>query len=76
MLPRVKDVTPLPDYKLELTFTNGEVKVYDCQPLLHFGVFTELADQDYFRQVRVSLGTVMWPNEQDICPDTLYIDSR
>ena len=76
MLPRVKNVKPLPEYRLELTFTNGEVRVYDCQPILGFGVFSELTDPNYFSQARVSLGTVMWPNEQDICPDTLYIDSR
>jgi hypothetical protein len=21
-------------------------------------------------------GTVTWPNEQDICPDTVYLDSQ
>ncbi|WKZ18253.1 MAG: DUF2442 domain-containing protein [Candidatus Jettenia sp. CY-1] len=39
------------------------------------GVFTELKDKIYFQQVRAVHGTVVWPHEQDICPDTLYIDS-
>ena len=58
-----------------MSFTNGEVRSYDCTPLLDFGVFRELGDLNYFRRVRVEGGTVVWPNEQDICPDTLYLDS-
>ncbi len=76
MLPRVKDVEAKPGHRLELTFTSGETGVYDCRPLLTFGVFRELGDESYFRQVRIVNGTVAWPNEQDICPDTLYLDSR
>jgi hypothetical protein len=74
--PRVKSVAVSAEYLLELTFSNGEQGVYDCSPLLDFGVFKELRDPSYFRQVRAVEGTVVWPHEQDICPDTLYIDSR
>jgi serine protein kinase len=52
-----------------------EKKIYDCSPLLDFGIFQELKNQHYFNQVKVLDGTVTWPNEQDICPDTLYLDS-
>lgn len=76
MNPRVKTVRPLEPYRLEICFTNGETGIYDCGPLLEFGVFAELRDPEYFRQVRESLGTVVWPHEQDICPDTLYLDSQ
>lgn len=76
MLPRVKSVEPRPGYELEIIFTNDEVGVYDCRPLLDFGVFRELVDETYFRQASVVNGTVAWPHEQDICPDTLYLDSR
>ncbi|HEY3319797.1 MAG TPA: DUF2442 domain-containing protein [Planctomycetota bacterium] len=72
MNPRVKSVTPRDDYTLELTFSDGQTGVYDCKTLLNFGVFTQLRDLSYFRQARVADGTVVWPNEQDICPDTLY----
>lgn len=75
MNPRVKSVTPSRDYKLAIEFTNGENGVYDCAPLLDFGVFKELKDEHYFRQAKVMGGTVVWPHEQDICPDTLYLDS-
>ncbi len=64
------------NYKLELIFSNGEVGIYDCTPLLDFGVFKELRDVGYFAQARVEGGTVAWPHEQDICPDTLYEDSK
>lgn len=76
MLPRVKSVTPKAGYQLELAFTSGEIGLYDCKPLLNFGVFGELKDEAYFRTVHVVNGTVAWPHEQDICPDTLYLDSR
>jgi hypothetical protein len=76
MNPRVTDVKPLAGHRLQVTFSNGEVGVYDCHPLLDFGVFRELRDETYFRQVRAAGGTVVWPHEQDICPDTLYVDAK
>ena len=76
MNPRVKAVQATDDYKLELLFTNGEQGVYDCADLLDFGVFKELQDKAYFRRVSLLHGTVAWPHEQDICPDTLYLASE
>jgi hypothetical protein len=76
MNPRVRAVSPQPNQRLRLTFTNGEVRIYDCSGLLDFGVFAELRDEGYFRRASVSYGTVSWPHEQDICPDTLYEDSQ
>jgi len=76
MNPRVKSVRPKSGFKLEIVFTNGELGIFDCTPLLDHGVFRELADVSYFEQVRALGGTVVWPHEQDICPDTLYMDSK
>ncbi len=76
MNPRVSIVTPTEDYKLHLVFSNGEEGIYDCHDLLNFGVFEELRDRNYFKKVMVLHGTVAWPHEQDICPDTLYLDSQ
>jgi hypothetical protein len=76
MNPRVVAVKPAAEYQLEITFANGETGVYDCKPLLGFGVFQELQDESYFRQVRVEAGSVAWPHDQDICPDTVYLDSQ
>ncbi len=75
MNPRVRAVVAKDDYKLELTFANGEVGLFDCAYLVDFGVFREFKDLRYFKQARVEHGTVVWPHEQDICPDTLYEDS-
>lgn len=75
MNPRVRSVIQREEHNLEITFTNGEVGVYNCTHLLDFGVFKELKDSAYFRQVQPQGGTVAWPHEQDICPDTLYEDS-
>jgi len=76
MNPRVIKVTPTEDHKLKLVFSNGESGIYDCSHLLKHGVFRELEDPGYFKQVRPWEGTVVWPNKQDICPDTLYLDCQ
>ena len=75
MNPRVIEVSAINDYRLSLIFTNGKQGVYDCSKLLQFGVFKELKNKNYFKQAKAVDGTVVWPHEQDICPDTLYLDS-
>jgi hypothetical protein len=76
MLPEVTHVRAGTDYRLEIGFSDGKEGVYDCCPLLDFGVLRGLRDPAYFQQVRVANGTVAWPHEQNICPDTLYLDSE
>ena len=75
MNPRVNKVSTTDNYQLNLVFTNGERGTYDCSSLLDFGVFKELKNKNYFTQAKVIDGTVAWPHEQYICPDTLYLDS-
>lgn len=75
MIPTVKDVTPLPDYTLQLTFDNGEKRQFDLKPYLNFGLFKELRDPDKFKMVRISFDTIEWENEADIDPEILYSES-
>ncbi len=76
MNPRVKKVTPSDDFTIEITFDNGEVKVFDMKPYLEIGVFKELKNISEFKTVKVSLGSIQWRNGQDLCPDTLYLESK
>ena len=32
-------------------------------------------DNRYFERAKTVDGTIVWPHGQDICPDTLYLDS-
>src|SRR3972149_3130351 len=75
MNPRVKAVVPNPDYTVTLVFTNDEVKAFDVKPYLHIGIFRELQDLTLFNSVKPFLGSIQWKNGQDLCPDTLYLDS-
>lgn len=73
MNPKVLDVRPTDDYQLIVTFVNGERKKMDVSPYLERGVFRELKKIHYFKRVCVSSGSVVWPNEQDLSYDTLYL---
>jgi len=75
MNPRVVQVTPVENYHLNLTFSNGEVRRFDMNPYLETGNFRELADPAMFNSVRPFLGSVQWQNGLDLCPDTLYLES-
>lgn len=75
MNPRISEVTAIEGYRLRILFDNGEQGLYDCSGLLNFGVFQEFRDKRYFERAKAVDGTVVWPHGQDICPDTLYLDS-
>jgi hypothetical protein len=74
--PRPTTVRPLPNHELEIKFSNGESRVFNMKPYLEFGVFRELKNVSYFNQAQVQHDTVTWPNEQDVCPDTLYEEGK
>ena len=73
MNPLVVLVEPENDYKLVITFDNGEKRVFDVTPFLDKGIFIELKDINYFQKVTVAFGAVEWPHEQDFSNDTLYL---
>jgi hypothetical protein len=73
--PRVKAVEPANDYTLRLLFTNGESRVFNAKPLLDMNVYKPLADLSLFKTVKVAYGSILWSDDIDYCPDTLYSES-
>lgn len=76
MNPRAKKAKAIDGFKIEVEFSNGEIKIFDMAPLLSYPVYQPLKAREYFEKVFVSQGIVQWPNEVDISPDTLYLDSQ
>ena len=75
MLKDVIEVEHASAMSLILTFEGGERREIDLANVLSFtGVFEPLKDPACFRSVRVEpdIGTVVWPNGADLCPDVLY----
>ena len=72
----VKEVKPLSDYQLELTFENDEKRIFDMKPYLDKGIYKELKDENKFKTVRVSFDSIEWCNQADIDPEFLYEKSR
>ena len=79
MIPRVRGVRYIKDYRLELAFSDGTVAEMDFRHRVvgRAGVVGALEDLDFFRQVAVDRegGTVVWPNGVDFCPDVLYAEA-
>jgi len=76
MNPRVKDVIPNKNFTLTVTFTNGEIGIFDMKAYLDTGIFKELKDWNLFSTAKPFMGTVQWVHEQDLCPDTVYLESK
>jgi hypothetical protein len=75
MLLDIVAVKPRSDFQLELTFENGELRRFDMRPLLAIKPWNRIAKLNLFERARVDYGTVVWPGEIDIAPETLYDDS-
>ena len=71
----VSDVKAVSDYTLSLTFNTGEHRLFDMQPYLKYPVFQRLENTAFFSLARVMYGTVTWPGDIDIAPETLYAQS-
>lgn len=75
MLKIIK-VTANYDYTLSVELSDGRSGNFDVKPYLEKGVFTELKDKNYFRQVKPFFCGITWPNEQDFSADTIAYELK
>ena len=71
---KIISAIPQGDYRVFVTFKNGIKGIFDMSQYLDLGVFQKLKDPVFFKAVRVEYGTLVWPEEIDIAPDTVEAD--
>jgi hypothetical protein len=64
-------VEPLENYLLKVTLSDGRKGLFDMKPYLNSDFFQELKIPAYFRGAFIENGSVAWPHEQDIAPETI-----
>jgi hypothetical protein len=77
--PLLTKAKPVGGCTVRVHFDDGTSGEVDLSYLLDYGgVFEPLRDRDYFRQLRADpeAGTIVWPNEADIAPETLYAHAQ
>lgn len=77
--PLLLEATPTDDYEVHVRFDDGLSARVDLSYLLEYGgVFEPLRDREYFLRLRADRDarTIVWPNEADIAPETLYLRAQ
>lgn len=75
MFHKIKAVSPLPEYKLSVQFSEGCTKIYNVAPLFEsIPVFGELKKADFFFDAQVDVGGygVIWNDYIDLSCDELW----
>jgi hypothetical protein len=60
------------DHTLLIMFENGEKRRFDMNPYLDKKPFSKLKNSPLFMKATVECGTVAWPGNIDIAPETLW----
>ena len=68
------DAEYIEDFKIKCTFKDGKQGIVDMsQYYKKGGVFSRLADQEYFKTFYIDKGVLSWDEGKiDIAPETLY----
>lgn len=73
--PNIKEAKMMEDYKILITFANGESKVFNLKPYFNYKVFKPLIDIEEFKNFKIEDGTIEWRCGADLSQDTFYIES-
>jgi hypothetical protein len=73
--PKIKSIEPLSNKKLKATFESGDIRIYDCLPLLSEESFKALHDEALFRSVKAEKNgyAVVWNDEIDLSESEIWI---
>lgn len=75
MILRVEKAVYLGGFLLELTFTEGIVRLVNLTNELEGEIFEPLKNQDYFQKFHISTNTLEWDNGADFAPEYLFLIS-
>ncbi len=71
----IKEFKLQQDYQIIITYINGEKRLFDMKNLLSEKPWDKLKSKTLFNKVTISYGTLSWPGEIDIAPETLFLKS-
>lgn len=71
---RLVSATPLPGFRLKVSFNDGLTGIFSVEPERRGGVFLKLLRPGVFEAVTVNpdFGCVEWPGGIDLCPTTMH----
>ena len=64
------------DFRIHFTFSDDVQGTVDLQSWLEGPIFEPLKDRSYFQRFFIDAGTIVWPNDADIAPETLYAHAK
>ena len=73
-LHQVIAAEPMDGFKVFVTFENGVTGVFDCEYLTADPYWKKLKSPAFFRQVRAECGTLCWPGDIDVAPESVWED--
>lgn len=66
------NVIPLEDYVLHIEYEDGKVIDFSMKNMLNHPLFRPLKEKSFFKLVEINGSSLSWPNDIDICADSLY----
>ena len=71
---RPVSIKALPNYRIYISFSDGEAGEVDLSDLVGRGVFEAWKDYAAFEQVHIGPGReIQWSDEIELCPDAVYM---
>ena len=71
VMVKILEATPKDNHKIAVKLDNGKAGIFDASQFLDKGIFVELKEPGYFRQIKVHGRSISWPHNQDFCADTI-----
>ncbi|MBQ2411385.1 MAG: DUF2442 domain-containing protein [Anaerovibrio sp.] len=69
----IEDFKILDRLYMLVTFSGGEKRIFDVEPLLQYPAYRELEKQEVFDTARLNGGTITWLNGAiDVSPEKVY----
>ncbi|MFQ6035577.1 MAG: DUF2442 domain-containing protein [Sedimentisphaerales bacterium] len=71
---KITDIKILSNYNIWLKYSDGTEGTVNLSHLVGKGVFSLWNDYEEFKKVSIgSLGELLWGEQVDLCPDSLYL---
>lgn len=65
-------VVPLENYILHIEYEDGKIIEFSMKDMLNHPLFKPLKEKVFFELVQIKGSSLSWPNDIELCADSLY----